>query len=149
MNQLNVDTMSQQILALAPDAILYADREGILQLWNKGAERIFGVPSDRAIGQSLDIIIPEKLRERHWEGYHKTMETGETRYGTDLLAVPAMNADGSRLSTEFSIVMLTGDDGKPIGVAAIMRDVSARHEREKQLRARLAELESTGSTEAS
>ena len=141
MNQLNVDTMSQQILALAPDAILYADREGIIQLWNKGAERIFGVPSDQAIGQSLDLIIPEKLRERHWEGYHKTMETGETRYGTELLAVPAMHADGSRLSTEFSIVMLTGDDGKPLGVAAILRDVTQRHQKEKQLRERVAELE--------
>lgn len=146
MNQLNVDTMSQEILALAPDAILYADREGIIQLWNKGAERIFGVPSDQAIGQSLDMIIPEKLRERHWEGYHKTMETGETRYGTELLAVPAMRADGSRLSTEFSIVMLTGDDGKPLGVAAILRDVTQRHQKEKQLRERVAELEAQQSS---
>jgi PAS domain S-box-containing protein len=87
------------------------------------------------------MIIPEKLRERHWEGYHKTMETGETRYGTELLAVPAMRADGSRLSTEFSIVMLTGDDGKPLGVAAILRDVTQRHQKEKQLRERVAELE--------
>lgn len=145
MNKLDIDTMSQQILALAPDAILYADHEGIIQLWNKGAERIFGVPADQAIGQSLDIIIPEKLRERHWEGYHKTMETGETRYGTELLAVPAIHADGNRLSTEFSIVMLTGDDSKPIGVAAIMRDVSERHKKEKQLRERLAELEAQNS----
>ena len=145
MNQLNVDTMSQQILALAPDAILYADREGIIQFWNKGAERIFGVPSDQAIGQSLDIIIPEKLRERHWEGYHKTMETGETRYGTELLAVPSMHAGGNRLSTEFSIVMLKDDDGTPLGVAAIMRDVTERHQKEKQMRERLAELEAQNS----
>jgi PAS domain S-box-containing protein len=145
MNQLNVDTMSQQILALAPDAILYADREGIIQFWNKGAERIFGVPSDQAIGQSLDIIIPEKLRERHWEGYHKTMETGETRYGTELLAVPSMHACGNRLSTEFSIVMLKNDEGAPLGVAAIMRDVTERHQKEKQLRERLAELEAQNS----
>ena len=69
------------------------------------------------------------------------METGETRYGTELLAVPATHADGSRLSTEFSIVMLTSDDGNPIGVAAIMRDVSERHQKERQLRDRLAELE--------
>lgn len=140
---MSIDTqiLNQQIVSLAPDAILYADREGVIQLWNKGAERIFGVSAEQAIGQSLDLIIPEKLRERHWDGYHKTMETGETRYGTELLAVPAMHADGSRLSTEFSIVMLTGDDGKPLGVAAIMRDVSERHQKEKQLRERLAELE--------
>lgn len=141
MKNLDSRSLSQQILALAPDAILYADREGIIQLWNKGAERIFGFPADQAIGQSLDIIIPEKLRERHWQGYHKSMETGETRYGTELLAVPAAHADSHRLSTEFSIVMLTGDDGKPLGVAAIMRDVSERHQKEKQLRERLAELE--------
>ena len=140
---MNVDTqtLNQQIVALAPDAILFADREGIIRLWNKGAERIFGVSADLAIGQSLDLIIPDKLRERHWDGYHKTMETGQTRYGTELLAVPAMHADGNRISTEFSIVMLTGDDGKPVGVAAIMRDVSERHQKEKQLRERLAELE--------
>ena len=141
MDNLDLNAMSQQILALAPDAILFSDREGIIRLWNSGAERIFGFKTEQAIGQSLDIIIPEKLRERHWEGYHKTMESGETRYGTDLLAVPAMNADGSRLLTEFSIIMLTSDDGKPIGVAAIMRDVSQRHQKEKQLRERLTELE--------
>ena len=141
MDKLDLNAMSQQILALAPDAILFSDREGIIRLWNSGAERIFGFKTEQAIGQSLDIIIPEKLRERHWEGYRKTMETGETRYGTDLLTVPAMDADGSRLSTEFAIVMLTGDDGKPIGVAAIMRDVTERHQKEKQLRERLAELE--------
>ena len=95
MDNLDLNAMSQQILALAPDAILFSDREGIIRLWNSGAERIFGFKTEQAIGQSLDIIIPEKLRERHWEGYHKTMESGETRYGTDLLAVPAMNADGS------------------------------------------------------
>jgi len=141
MDKLDLNAMSQQILALAPDAILFSDREGIIRLWNSGAERIFGFKTEQAIGQSLDIIIPEKLRERHWKGYRKTMETGETRYGTNLLAVPAMDADGSRLSTEFAIVMLTGDDGKPIGVAAIMRDVTERHQKEKQLRERLAELE--------
>jgi len=138
---IDVKTMSQQILNLAPDAIMFADREGIIQLWNKGAERIFGLPAEQAIGQSLDLIIPEKLRERHWHGYHKTMATGETRYGTDLLAVPALHHNGNRLSTEFSIVMLNGDDNKPLGVAAIMRDVTERHQKEKALRERLAELE--------
>lgn len=133
--------LSAEILALAPDAILYADREGIIRLWNKGAERIFGHAAKEAIGQSLDLIIPEKLRARHWEGYHKTMATGETRYGTELLAVPAMHQSGSRLSTEFSIVMLCDGAGKPLGVAAIMRDVTARHQKEKGLLERIAALE--------
>lgn len=133
--------LSAQILELAPDAIMFADREGIICLWNKGAERIFGFSADQAIGQSLDLFIPEQLRERHWEGYHKTMATGETRYGTKMLSVPAMHQNGSRFSTEFSIVMLTGDDGKPLGVAAIMRDVTERHKKEKAMKERLAELE--------
>ena len=133
--------LSQQILTLAPDAILFADREGIIRLWNKGAERIFGCTAEEAIGQSLDLIIPEKLRERHWQGYHKTMATGETRYGTEMLAVPAMHQNGSRMSTEFSIVLLSDDDGKPLGVAAIMRDITERRQQEKELRDRLAELE--------
>jgi len=133
--------LSAEILSLAPDAIMFADREGIVRLWNKGAERIFGFSAEQAIGQSLDLIIPEKLRGRHWEGYHKTMATGETRYGTQMLSVPATCQGGDRISTEFSIVMLTGDDGKPLGVAAIMRDVTERHQMEKQKAQRLAELE--------
>ena len=143
MSKLDTLLLGNEIISHSPDAILFADREGIIRMWNKGAERIFGVPSEQAIGQSLDLIIPEKLRERHWEGYHKTMATGKTRYGTSLLAVPAMHHDGSKLSTEFSIVMLIDDDSKPFGVAAIMRDVSERHAKEKKLRERLAELEAS------
>ena len=142
MSNLDVTSLSEQIITLAPDAIMFADREGIIRLWNQGAERIFGCQAEQAIGQSLDLIIPEKLRQRHWEGYHKTMATGETRYGTEMLAVPAMHQNGSRLSTEFSIVLLSDDDGKPLGVAAIMRDITERRQQEKALRDRLAELES-------
>ena len=142
MSNLDLTSLSSKILTLAPDAIMFADREGIIRLWNHGAERIFGCSSEQAIGQSLDLIIPEKLRERHWEGYNKTMVTGETRYGTEMLAVPAMHQDGSRMSTEFSIVMLKDDDGKPLGVAAIMRDITERQQQEKELRERLAEFES-------
>ncbi len=141
MTSFDNTSLSQQILALAPDAILFADREGIIRLWNKGAERIFGCSAEKAIGQSLDLIIPEKLRGRHWDGFHKTMATGETRYGTEMLAVPALHQDGSRLSTEFSIVLLSDDDGKPLGVAAIMRDITERRQQEKELRDRLAEFE--------
>ena len=141
MSNLDVTCLSEQILTLAPDAIMFADRDGVIRLWNQGAERIFGCSAEKAIGQSLDLIIPEKLRERHWEGYHKTMATGETRYGTEMLAVPALHQNGSRMSTEFSIVLLQDDDGKPLGVAAIMRDITERRNQEKELRDRLAELE--------
>jgi PAS domain S-box-containing protein len=141
MSSFDVKELSLQILALAPDAIMFADREGIIRLWNQGAERIFGYPAEQAIGQSLDLIIPEKLRVRHWDGYHKTMATGVTRYGSEMLSVPATHRNGIRISTEFSIVMLVDDDNKPFGVAAIMRDITERHLKEKQLRERLAELE--------
>ena len=141
MTNFDAASLSTRILSLAPDAIMFADRDGIIRLWNKGAERIFGCSADQAIGQSLDLIIPEKLRERHWEGYNKTMATGETRYGTEMLAVPAMRKDGSRISAEFSIVMLKDDDGNPLGVAAIMRDITERRQQEKELRDRLVELE--------
>lgn len=129
------------ILDQAPDAILYADREGIILLWNRGAELLFGHSAQEAIGQSLDLIIPEKLRGRHWEGYFKVMETGVSRYGTDLLTVPALHRDGRQLSCAFSIVMLKDAHGKPLGVASIMRDGTAAFEREKGYKAKIAELE--------
>jgi PAS domain S-box-containing protein len=141
MSNIDVKELSLQILALAPDAIMFADREGIIRLWNQGAERVFGYTAEQAIGQSLDLIIPEKLRARHWDGYHKTMATGVTRYGSEMLSGPAMHRNGARLSTEFSIVMLVDEDNRPFGVAAILRDITERHLKEKQLRERLAALE--------
>src|SRR5512146_1005694 len=125
--------LCRSIVDNAPDAVIYADREGIIRLGNAGAE---------ALGQSLDIIIPENLRGRHWEGYNHTMATGETKYGgKDLLAVPGIRKDGTRISLEFSIVMLRGDDGQLLGPAAILRDVTARWKKEKELKERLAALE--------
>ena len=131
----------QQIVEGAQDAIIFADREGIIRLWNSGAEAIFGYSAAEALGQTLDLIVPEKMRERHWEGYRKVMDTGVTRYGSDVLAVPALNKNDSRMSVEFTIVLLQDDTGKPQGTAAIMRDVTKRWQKEKELKKRLAELE--------
>jgi PAS domain S-box-containing protein len=135
-------TLREIIVEQAPDAIMYADRDGIIRLWNKGAERIFAVAKAQALGRSLDLIIPERLRERHWQGYHKTMATGETRYGHELLRVPALKGDGGQFSSEFSIVLVQDESGRPLGVAAILRDVSAQWQREKELKERIAALES-------
>jgi PAS domain S-box-containing protein len=134
-------SLYKEILEQAPDAILYADREGIIRLWNQGAERIFGFRAAEAIGQSLDLIIPERHRQRHWDGYHQTMATGVTKYGTTMLAVPALRQGGGQLTTEFSVVMIKDEQGTPQGVAAILRDISARRAEEKALRDRLAALE--------
>jgi PAS domain S-box-containing protein len=131
----------QQIVEGAQDAIVFADKDGIIRLWNKAAEAIFGYSAKEALGQSLDLIVPEKLRERHWEGYRKVMDTGVTKYGSDILAVPALKKDDSRISVEFTIILLSDDAGKPVGTAAIIRDVTERWQKEKELKKRLAELE--------
>lgn len=131
MSSLDINAMSQQILALAPDAIMFTDREGIIRMGNLAAERIFRTPAEKALGQSLDLIIPEKLRERRREGFHKTIATGETRYGTELLAVPSMHQKGTRLSTEFSIVMLRDDDDRPL-VSGLFCEISLNVTRRKR-----------------
>ncbi len=133
--------LCQRIVEDNPDAIIYADREGTIRLWNAGAEAIFGYRADEAVGQSLDLIIPEKQRGRHWEGYRTVMATGVTRYGRELLKVPAMRKDGSRISLEFSIVLLRDAAGQPMGAAAILRDVTERWQQERAVRERLAALE--------
>lgn len=135
------EKLSQQIIDNAPDAILYVDDKGLIQHWNSGAERIFGYPACEAIGQSLDLIIPEKLRERHWDGYFKTMASGLSKYGTELLSVPSTHRDGQRLSIDFSIVMLKDSQGKVAGIAAIMRDMSDQRQKEKEMREKVATLE--------
>ena len=109
--------------------------------WNHGAERIFGHAATEAIGQSLDLIIPDSLRARHWAGYRHTMATGESRYGAgDLLAVPARRKDGTRISVEFTIVPFRGLGGRMTGIAAILRDVTARFEETRALRRELESL---------
>ena len=131
----------QQIVEGAQDAIVFADQDGIIRLWNSGAEAIFGFSAEEAMGKTLDLIVPEKMRERHWKGYRKVMDTGVTRYGSDVLAVPALNKNDSRISVEFTIVLLKDTTGKPQGTAAIMRDVTERWQKEKELKKRLKELE--------
>jgi PAS domain S-box-containing protein len=132
---LDLDRFAVALLTSMPDAVIYSDAEGRIQFWNKGAETIFGFTSAEAMGQSLDIITPENLRKRHWDGYEKTMRTGVTRYGAgDLLAVPAIRKDGSRISIEFTIVPFKDESGRMLGVAAVMRDVTKRFEEMRALR---------------
>jgi PAS domain S-box-containing protein len=129
------------LLSTPADAIVAADREGTIQFWNPGAERIFGHTADDALGHSLDLIIPERLRQRHWDGYRQTMKTGESRYGHgDLLSVPAIRKDGKTISVEFTIVPLKDETGEMIGMAAIMRDVTKRFEELRELKRKLAEV---------
>ena len=130
-----------QLVAAVADAVVVTDASGAIALWNAAAERMFGFAASEALGQSLDLIIPERLRNRHWEGFHKTMLTGETKYGTDLLRVPAMDKGGRALSIAFTVALLHGADGKPAAIAAVIRDETSRFNEERGLRKRLAELE--------
>ena len=129
--------LGEALLQTMSDAIIASDREGRITFWNPGAERIFGFSPAEAMGQSLDLIIPERLRTRHWAGYTEVMRTGESRYGHgDLLSVPALRKDGTRLSIEFTIVPLKDAAGAMAGMAAILRDVTARFEELRELRKR-------------
>jgi PAS domain S-box-containing protein len=147
LSALDPAVLAGQVVEAAPDGIIFADSKGIIHLWNPGAERIFGYSASEAVGQSLDLIIPERLRQRHWDAYFASMASGTTRYGaSELLAVPAMHKDGSRLSIEFTIALLRDEAGVLMGPAAIIRDVSVRFREQAELRRRLAELEAATSS---
>jgi PAS domain S-box-containing protein len=131
--------LADAILAARSDAIIAADQDGIIRFWNPGAQRLFGYPAQDAIGRSLDLIIPERLREQHWQGFRRVVETGNSRYGDDdVLAVPAIRKDGTRLSIEFTIIPLKAEQ-RIVGMAAIIRDVSKRFEEMRALKRKLAE----------
>ena len=136
--EFDADAFCRRLAREAPDAIVYADADGVIRFWNRGAEQIFGWSAEEAVGRSLDLIIPERLRDRHWEGWNKVMETGRSRYAAgELLAVPGMRKDGSRISVEFTILPFTAE-GSVLGMAAILRDVTRRFEEMQRLRRELA-----------
>lgn len=133
------DKLIEALLGTQSDAIIATDHSGIVNFWNPGAERIFGFSADEAIGQSLDLIIPENLRARHWDGFNRVMVTGESHYGHgDLLSVPALTKSGQRVSVEFTISMLKDEQMRPAGTVAILRDVTKRFEEMRALRRQLA-----------
>jgi PAS domain S-box-containing protein len=138
---------AEKLITNMPDAVVYSDRDGTIRYWNGGAVRLFGHTADEAVGQSLDLIIPEGLRARHWDGYRETMRTGRTRYGDgQLLSVPAIRKDGKRVSVAFTIVPFVDDNGALTGIAAIMRDVTAQFEETRALRKEITALRERGRT---
>jgi PAS domain S-box-containing protein len=133
--------LAVRILAASPDAILICDQAGTIQYWNAAAERVFGFRTTEAVGASLNLIIPERHRARHWAGWEATMQTGITRYSEgQLLAVPALHKDGRQISIEFSIQLVQDAEGRIEWVVATIRDVTQRFVREKELRAQLQAL---------
>jgi PAS domain S-box-containing protein len=134
--------LPRRLLDGSPDAILICDRAGVVRYWNASAERVFGFSSAEVLGVSMDLIIPERLRGRHWAGWEGTMGTGVTRYGEgQLLAVPALHKEGRQISVEFSIQLLKDAAGQIEWVVALFRDVTERFAREKALRAQLKATE--------
>jgi len=127
--------LGQTVIHDIPDAVIFADRNGIIRFWNAGAERIFGFSAGEALGQSLDIIIPERLRKRHGDGYSRMVETGQGQHRVDeLLSVPAQHKSGATLSIQFTVTALRRDDGEVRGVAAVLRDVTPIYAEMKRLR---------------
>jgi PAS domain S-box-containing protein len=147
METSSADRLFRRIVEEMPEAVIFADRQGVVRLWNRGAETMFGYSAAEAVGQSLYLIIPERFRARHWDGYRHVMATGVTSYGQRLLAVPAMRKDGQRISIEFSIALLKDERGDVTGALAVVRDVTARWQAERERNARLAALEKRGESD--
>ena len=124
----------QQMVEALGDAVVICDRGGVIRVWNVAAERLFGFTKTDALGKSLDLIIPERLRERHWAGFDKAMATGETSPGRDLLRVPAVHKDGRALSIAFMVGLLFGPERKVTGIAAVIREDSEHFDHEQKLR---------------
>ena len=118
-----------QVVEALGDAIVVSDASGAITLWNPAAERLFGFTQVEALGNSLDLIVPERLRERHWAGYRRTMASGETRYAHDVLRVPAVHKDGRALSIAFTVGLLYGPQREVTGIVAVIRDETSRYSR--------------------
>ena len=129
------------LVAAVGDAVMVCDAQGAILLWNPACERLFGHTEAEVLGKTMDMIIPERLRKRHWEGYEKTMATGITKYGHDVLRVPAVDKQGRTMSIAFTVAMLHSPDGKVSAIAAIIRDETSRFNDERALKKRVAELE--------
>ncbi|QFR33235.1 PAS domain S-box protein [Ancylobacter sp. TS-1] len=130
-----------QLVAAIGEAVVVSDARGLITLWNAAAEHMFGFAEEEALGQSLDLIIPERQRKRHWDGYDETMRTGQTKYGTQLLRVPALHKDGRTLSIAFTVALLKDEAGTAREIVAVIRDETVRWAEERDLRRRLAECE--------
>jgi PAS domain S-box-containing protein len=141
MSSQRIVSLCERIVAEMLEAVVFADRDGIIQLWTRGAEALFGYPAAEAVGQSLDIIIPDDLRARHWEGYQTAITTGRTRLGTRALPTRAVRKGGETIYVELSFAVIHDEAEAAIGALAVGRNITERHLKDRELRRRLAELE--------
>ena len=131
----------QALVTSVGDGIMASDAKGLITLWNPACTRLFGFTEAEALGKSLDLIIPQRQQKPHWEGYDKTMATGITKYGNDVLRVPAVHKDGHTLSIAFTVSMLHNPDGSVSAIVAVIRDESVKFAQERALKKRITELE--------
>jgi PAS domain S-box-containing protein len=129
------------IVEQAPDAVIFADRDGAIRLWNQSAEAIFGYSASEVLGRSLDVIIPERLRSAHWQGYHRAIESGSIKYAGRVLTTRSAHKDGRKLFVDLSFALVKNAAGTVIGALAIGRDSTEKYLAERALRARVSELE--------
>lgn len=135
------DRFFASLVDQGPDAIIFADRDGTIRVWNAAAERIFGFTASDAVGQNLDIIIPEAFRERHWAGFARALADKRTKYEGQALPTRALTAKGDTIYVELSFAIVIGEDGEAAGALAHARDITQRFEDDRMRRRRMAELE--------
>ena len=138
---MNSDIDMQALVGAMGDAVVVCDTQGRVVVWNSGAESIFGWSAAEVQGQRMDMIVPERLRKRHWDGYEQSMATGKTKYAHDVLRVPAVDKAGRAMSIAFTVFMLFGADGKVTACGSVIRDETDRFAQDRALRQRITELE--------
>lgn len=141
-----MDIDAQQLVEDSPDAMIFADREGVIRVWNAAATRIFGHPAEAALGQTLDLIVPERFREQHWTGYDRALAARATKYVGQSLPTRALRADGTQITVELGFAIILDGQGEAIGALATARDITVRFEQERDLRRRLRDLEAAASS---
>jgi len=112
----------RRLIEQAPDAIIFADGEGVIRVWNARAQALFGYAPDEAIGRSLDLIVPEHLRAAHWRGFHQAIAAGHTRLGDKPMVTRAVHKDGGKLYVEFAFAIVRDQSGRLMGAVATGRE---------------------------
>lgn len=127
-------SLFRAIVEQTPDAIVFTDRDGVIRVWNRGAEAVFGFSADEVLGHSLDVIIPERFRRAHWEGFHQAIDNGHTRYGSQVRTTRSIHKDGRKLYVDMSFGLVLGAAGAVLGAVAVGRDCSVRYLSERTTR---------------
>jgi PAS domain S-box-containing protein len=128
------DPLAHAVVEHAADAIIFSDVGGVIRMWNAAATQLFGFPAEAAIGSSLDLIIPERLREAHWKGFDRAMQTGATRLAGKPTITRGLHQDGRRLYVEMSFAVVRLPSGVVAGSVAVARDATARYEQQRAAR---------------